>query len=263
MEIENQEYQLFEIYSNIANKERFYDSDVMKLLQDKFYEQQVDFSRIEFKPFRDEVSRSHDGYAIESHDGKIKSKYVHDGLPNPNKMMQDKRNDYQEEKHYTRQMYLIDRGKADGHLDPCVGRIVDYEIPVKRSSEPSLSKYKLGKIDLMTETRDHVYLVEAKSKHSREPLHKAVFEIITYLNMISRTKLIHDYNNAKRNAFQYTHSKHDIKPAIMIYKDTKPYHDLRSLNPNSLLGSLILHYGVKFFILENHEYYGNYDLVKE
>ena len=81
--------------------------------------------------------------------------------------------------------------------------------------------------------------------------------------MISRTKLIHDYNNAKRNAFQYTHSKHDIKPAIMIYKDTKPYHDLRSLNPNSLLGSLILHYGVKFFILENHEYYGNYDLVKE
>ena len=263
MEIENQEYQLFEIYSNIANKERFYDSDVMKLLQEKFYEQEVDFSRIEFKPFRDEISKQHDGYVVESHDGKIKSKYVHNGLPNPNKMMQDKRNDYQEEKHYTRHMYMIDRAKMDGQVDPCIGRIVDYEIPVKRSSEPSLAKYKLGKIDLMTETSDHIYLIEAKSKHSREPLHKAVFEIITYLNMVSRTKLIHDYNNAKRNAFQYNHTKHDVKPAIMIYKDTKQYHDLRNLNPNSLLGSLILHYEVKFFILENHEYYGNYHLVKE
>lgn len=263
MEIENQEYQLYEIYSNIANKERFYDSDVMKLLKDTFYEQAVDFSRIEFKPFRDDVSRQHDGYAIESHDGKINSKYVHNNLPNPNKMMQDKRNDYQEEKHYTRHMYMIDRAKMDGHVDPCIGRIVDYEIPVKRSREPSLLKYKLGKIDLMTETSDHIYVIEAKSKHSREPLHKAVFELITYLNMISRTKLIHDYNNAKRNAFLYNHSKHDILPAIMIYKDTKPYNDLRRLDPNSLLGSLILHYGVKFFILENHEYYGRYQLIKE
>src|SRR6056297_3714416 len=98
MEIENQDYQLYEIYSNIANKERFYDSDVMKLLENEFYQQNVDFSRIEFKPFRDHVSKQHSGYAVESHNGKIRSKYVHNGLPNPNKVMSEKRNLYQEEK---------------------------------------------------------------------------------------------------------------------------------------------------------------------
>ena len=110
---------------------------------------------------------------------------------------------------------------------------------------------------------DKVYLIDVKGMNSQEPLHHAVYEIITYYNMISRKKFIKDFTNATQNRFKYTHTKDDLIPAILVFENSLAYQDLKKENPDSLIGRLIYKYHIQFFVLQNQEEYGTFKLIEE
>ena len=186
-------------------------------LEKTFVEQHTSFSRIDFKELRDVVVKNHSGYANESHDGSSGS--------------------------LNSTLYNISRNNEEGSIDPEIGKVIDYDILVDGNKS----------FDLMTETRDKLYVINKQQKDSEESLCKAVLEVITYHNLISRKKLLLDYKNAKQNPINAAHTKHDLVPAVMLYEDSAPFNKLRSLDPNRFLGKLIQKYNVRFFVLKNTE----------
>jgi hypothetical protein len=238
MKFNGQDYKLYEIYNLFSKEdnEKGYAHD--KAVVEEFIKQRVNFSRIAFKDFRDELVKNHEGYAVQGHDGK-------------------EIGDLDEE--FERQMYAIKYNGLDGHLDREIGHIVDYEVPVKRQSVDS--DIKVGLIDLVTETANKVYLINCKRMKSQESLIKTVFEIITKANLISRKQLIADFTSNDGNRFDYYHTKDDIRPAILIFEGSRQHKELLETNPNSLVASLVYQYRVRVFVVTEQEEYGKYELV--
>jgi hypothetical protein len=90
----------------------------------------------------------------------------------------------------------------------CLGKIKDYEIPLK---EERSDEHNLGKIDLISRDDDNrsVRLIELKIKNDRgtdETLLRAVLEIYTYFKLIigskSQDKLLEEYELPKYNRLQ-------------------------------------------------------------
>lgn len=261
MVLDGKEYKVYEFYSKLANKKTFNGRPMIDVLEEEFRKQKVDFSRIAFKQYRDELVKSHKGYAVEAHDGMIKSDLFPGGIPDPNLVTKDALPHAQVEKHMCRQMYHIDRLGLEGYIDPKIGRIVDYEVPIKRCKEGTECGIEIGKFDLITETRKRIYLIEAKAMDSQEPLAHAIFELVTYMNMISRTNLVADFEVAKKNRFEHYHKKQDLVPTILMFEGSNQYKELQEVKENSLLYMLVIKYGINFFVLEDQEQYGVYKLV--
>ena len=97
---------------------------------------------------------------------------------------------------------------------PGLGEILDYQIPLKDKKST-----KAGKVDLISHNKkDNIlYLIELKNDVSEETLLRCVLEIMTYINQIDKEKLLQDYN---------MDSNVEIKPAILIFEDTRPHKDI-------------------------------------
>ncbi len=184
-------------------------------LEKTFIEQHTSFSRIDFKNLRDEVVKNKSVYADEAHNGSDDS--------------------------LNAVLYNISRNNQEGSIDQEIGKVIDYDISVDGSKS----------FDLMTETKDKLYVINRQSKDSEESLCKAVLEVITYHNLVSRKKLLLDYKNATLNPINAVHTKRDLIPAVMLYEDSAPFNKLRSLDPNRFLGKLIQKYHIHFFVLKN------------
>ncbi len=233
MKFQGKDYKLYEIYSELATS-----NETRKLLEDEINKQHIDCSRIAFKEYRDELVKEHIGYALESHDGKDKDDLL-------------------------TQIYRIDRYGEPGEIDYSIGRIVDYNIPIKRFAEGKESNINIGEIDLLTETMDRVYMMTTRGMEHEAPLHQAVLEIVTHVNMISRKKLLNDFRDATQNNFKYYHKKDDLVPAILMYENSQSHKDLQNENPNSLIGRLIYKYHIRFFTLKPQIEKGMFNLIEE
>ena len=95
-----------------------------------------------------------------------------------------------------------------------LGKFIDYQVPLKDKKDT-----KAGKVDLISynENENTLYLIELKNDSSEETLLRCVLEIMTYINQIDKEKLLKDYN---------MESNVKVKPAILIFKDTRPYKDI-------------------------------------
>lgn len=237
MKFQGKEYKLYEVYQKLATKEN------KEELEKEIIKQRINFSRITFKEYRDVLAKQHLGYALESHDGKD--------------------SDVKEDGCFAKQLYCVDRLECEGEVDYAIGRILDYDVPIKRLPEGISSDIEVGNIDLVSETMDKIYLTTIRPMDSTSPLDKAVYEIITKFDMISRRKFLADYTNAEINKFKYMHTKDDFRPAIMIFEGSQEHKDLRNENPNGVLARLIYKYNIQFFILQKQETYGVYKLLEE
>lgn len=94
-----------------------------------------------------------------------------------------------------------------------IGKILDYQIPLKDKKET-----KAGKIDLMAynDLGKKLYLVELKNDSSEETLLRCALEIITYLKQVDGNRLKVDFD---------LDSDLEIKSAILIFEGTRPYSD--------------------------------------
>ncbi len=240
------------IYDAFGQKKTEDGQDACVVIRQACIDNHISFSRIDFKDKRDELLSKHESYVIEDHDGTF------DGAaPDPNKYVVKTLTDREQVQHMCRQIYAINRKKEDGFVDPQIGRVVDYDVPVDKSGH-----FNLGTFDLLTETGDHVYLIEALKQGAKDPLHRIVLQVITYLNMISRTKLLEEYKTAQNNKFRFKHHRQDITPAILLFEDSEARKELLHTDPNSFLGKLILKYQIRFFVLENKDEYKEYVLAE-
>ncbi len=113
-----------------------------------------------------------------------------------------------------------------------MGKILDYQVPLKDAQDT-----KAGKIDLISfkEEEQFMYLIELKNNVSKETLLRCVLEIITYYSQVDREKLKQDFGVSKEV---------EVKPAILVFKNTRPYEDLNDKYVNKLIEK----FGIDVFV---------------
>jgi len=110
-------------------------------------------------------------YKVDSHDGIIKNE-------------ESKR---EEEKIA---MKLFDLSQNQGKVFDIIGKIIDYQTPLK-----NVQTDKAGKIDLLAYNKDTktLRILELKKPDSDETMLRCVLEAYTYLKIVDRDKLLKDF----------------------------------------------------------------------
>lgn len=110
-------------------------------------------------------------YRIESHDGKIINQ----------------ESNRAEEKIA---MKLFDYSQNKGEIFDKIGKIIDYQIPLK-----NIQTDDAGKIDLLAynEDTDTLRILELKKSDSKETMLKCLLEVYTYLKIVNKVKLLKDF----------------------------------------------------------------------
>ena len=111
-------------------------------------------------------------YKIESHDGKIKNQ-------NSNRV---------EEKIA---MKLFDCSQRKGTTFNIIGKIIDYQTPLK-----NVRANGSGKIDLLAYDKNTniLRILELKKPDSKETMLKCLLEVYTYLKIVDKDKLLRDFD---------------------------------------------------------------------
>ena len=116
------------------------------------------------------ISREN-SYKVDSHDGKIKNK------------------DSRREEEIIA-MKLFDFSQNQGKVFDIIGKIIDYQTPLK-----DIQTDKAGKIDLLAynENEKTLRILELKKPDSKETMLRCVLEGYTYLKVVNKTKLLKDF----------------------------------------------------------------------
>ena len=114
-------------------------------------------------------------YRIESHDGKI---------------INQKSNRAEEKI----AMKLFDYSQNKGEIFDKIGKIIDYQTPLK-----NIQTDDAGKIDLLAynEDTDTLRILELKKSDSKETMLKCLLEVYTYLKIVNKVKLLKDFGLPK------------------------------------------------------------------
>ena len=114
-------------------------------------------------------------YRIESHDGKIINQ----------------ESNRAEEKIA---MKLFDYSQNKGEIFDKIGKIINYQIPLK-----NIQTDDAGKIDLLAynEDTDTLRILELKKSDSKETMLKCLLEVYTYLKIVNKVKLLKDFGLPK------------------------------------------------------------------
>ena len=116
------------------------------------------------------ISREN-SYKVDSHDGKIKNK-----------------DSGREEEIIA--MKLFDFSQNQGKVFDIIGKIIDYQTPLK-----NVQTDDVGKIDLLAynENEKTLRILELKKPDSKETMLRCVLEAYTYLKIVNKTKLLKDF----------------------------------------------------------------------
>ena len=77
----------------------------------------------------------------------------------------------------------------DGRTYDFIGKIIDYQTPLKNTS-----KDEAGKIDLLSYDGKTLHILELKKKDSKETMLRCVLEGFTYLCTVNKAKLLKDFS---------------------------------------------------------------------
>ena len=110
-------------------------------------------------------------YKVDSHDGKNK----------------DNDSNREEEKIA---MKLFDLSQNQGKVFDVIGKIIDYQTPLK-----DIQTDKAGKIDLLAynENEKTLRILELKKPDSKETMLRCILEAYTYLKVVDKAKLLKDF----------------------------------------------------------------------
>ena len=118
------------------------------------------------------ISREN-SYKVDSHDGKIK-------------------NEKSEREEEIIAMKLFDFSQNQGKVFDIIGKIIDYQTPLK-----NVQIDKAGKIDLLAynekENPKTLRILELKKIDSKETMLRCVLEAYTYLKIVDKAKLLKDF----------------------------------------------------------------------
>ena len=171
-------------------------------------------------------------YKVKTHDGIIKNK-------------ESKR---EEEKIA---MKLFDLSQNKGKVFDIIGKIIDYQTPLK-----NIQKDKAGKIDLLAynekENPKTLRILELKKPDSKETMLRCVLEAYTYLKIVDKAKLLKDFSLPENTL---------IKACPFVFYGKEQYREIQEIKDNrENLGKLIEKLGIEVIYLEEKD--GEYNIIK-
>ena len=172
------------------------------------------------------ISREN-SYKVDSHDGKIKNK------------------DSRREEEIIA-MKLFDFSQNQGKVFDIIGKIIDYQTPLK-----DIQTDKAGKIDLLAYNKKEKILriLELKRPGSKETMLRCVLEAYTYSKVVDKAKLLKDFGLAEDTV---------IKACPFVFYGKEQYREMQQDREH--LKDLIEKLGIEVIYLEEKN--GEYSIKK-
>ena len=172
------------------------------------------------------ISREN-SYKVDSHDGKIKNK------------------DSRREEEIIA-MKLFDFSQNQGKVFDIIGKIIDYQTPLK-----NVQTDDVGKIDLLAYNKKEKILriLELKRPGSKETMLRCVLEAYTYLKILDKTKLLKDFELPEDTV---------IKACPFVFYGKEQYREMQQDREH--LKDLIEKLGIEVIYLEEKN--GEYSIKK-
>ena len=167
-------------------------------------------------------------YKVKTHDGKIKN---------------EKSNREEE----IIAMKLFELSQNQGKVFDIIGKIIDYQTPLK-----NVRADKAGKIDLLAynENEKTLRILELKKPDSKETMLRCVLEVYTYLKVVDKNKLLKDFGLPEDT---------EIKACPFVFYDGEQYKEMQQNREN--LGQLIKRLGIEIIYLKEED--GEYSVIKK
>ena len=164
------------------------------------------------------ISREN-SYKVDSHDGKIK-------------------NEKSEREEEIIAMKLFDSSQNQGKVFDIIGKIIDYQTPLK-----NVRADKAGKIDLLAynekENPKTLRILELKKLDSKETMLRCVLEAYTYLKIVDKAKLLKDFGLPENTK---------IKACPFVFYGKEQYKEMQKNKEN--LGELIKKLDIEIIYLK-------------
>ena len=170
-------------------------------------------------------------YKVNTHDGKNK----------------DKDSNREEEKIA---MKLFDSSQNQGKVFEIIGKIIDYQTPLK-----DIQTDKAGKIDLLAynESKKTLRILELKKPDSKETMLRCVLEVYTYLKVVDKDKLLKDFGLPEDT---------EIKACPFVFYDGEQHQEMKEIKDSRKnLGELIEKLGIEVIYLKEEN--GEYSVIEE
>ena len=172
------------------------------------------------------ISREN-SYKVDSHDGKIK-------------------NEKSEREEEIIAMKLFDFSQNQGKVFDIIGKIIDYQTPLK-----NVQTDKAGKIDLLAynekENPKTLRILELKKLDSKETMLRCVLEAYTYLKIVDKAKLLKDFGLPENTK---------IKACPFVFYGKEQYKEIQEDRKH--LKYLIKKLGIEVIYLEEKD--GEYSI---
>ena len=167
-------------------------------------------------------------YKVKTHDGKIKN---------------EKSNREEE----IIAMKLFELSQNQGKVFDIIGKIIDYQTPLK-----NIRADKAGKIDLLAYNEEEKILriLELKKPDSEETMLRCVLEAYTYLKVVDKDKLLKDFGLPKNTK---------IKACPFVFYGKEQYKEMQEDRKN--LKDLIKELGIEVIYLKEEN--GEYSVIEE
>ena len=169
-------------------------------------------------------------YKVDSHDGKNK----------------DNDSNREEEKIA---MKLFDLSQNQGKVFDIIGKIIDYQTPLK-----DIQTDKAGKIDLLAynEEEKTLRILELKRPDSNETMLRCVLEAYTYLKVVDKAKLLKDFGLPENTK---------IKACPFVFFGGEQHKEMKEIKDSRKnLEKLIEELGIEVIYLEEKD--GEYSIKK-
>ena len=172
------------------------------------------------------ISREN-SYKVDSHDGKIK-------------------NEKSRREEEIIAMKLFDFSQNQGKVFDIIGKIIDYQTPLK-----DIQTDKAGKIDLLAYNKNEktLRILELKKPDSKETMLRCVLEAYTYLKIVDKAKLLKDFALPEDTV---------IKACPFVFVDGEQHKELKDNREN--LENLIKKLDIEIIYLKEEK--GEYSIKK-
>ena len=201
-----------------SDTKEYYTEIIAECLLDNFYL----FNTIKM------ISRE-SSYKVKTHDGKIK----------------DENSNHEEEKIA---MELFDISQKEGKNFYIIGKILDYQTPLKNKQGD-----EAGKIDLLAYNKDSntgiLRILELKKADSDETMLRCVLEAYTYLKIVDKTKLLKDFGLPEKTI---------VKACPFVFFEGEQYKEMQEGREH--LEELITKLDVEIIYLKEEK--GEYSIKK-
>lgn len=122
-----------------------------------------------------------------------------------------------------------------------IGRILDYQTPLKSSADD-----EAGKIDLLSFDGKVMRILELKKPDSKETMLRCVLEGFTYLKTADNNKLISDFGYDPKSVV--------IKASPFIFYNGEQHREMLQDRPNLQKLTTLLDSKVFYIVVENEKY---------